>query len=195
MLNVGIWRGRAETNLVEAYGNWVGEWVSRGWDAYFVTLMFDQLPGSMQAQVAQMHHAVMGVYSRLAPRIVRKPRSPIWAPLVPRAVFAPDLPVAKRRATLGCEPPVNDGLHMHGVILSNRSGRLKEPLDEHFEQKQATYLTGRLRTIDLRRIDRNPEYATAYALKGLKRSCFSGDDLLILPRSLSELPSKILRSA
>ena len=188
MLSVSIWRGRA----IEAYGAWVAELMTRGWDAYLATLMFHDLPGSMQAQIAQMHHAAMGVFSRLATRMVRKPRSANWFHLLPKAVFAPDLLVAKRRATLVCEPPANDGLHMHGMIFANRLGRLKHPLDLHFEQKRAIYLTGRLRTIDVRRIERNPEYATEYALKGLKRPCFGPDHLLVLPRTIDELSNKTI---
>ena len=183
------------TAVIQAYSTWVANLTAQGWDAYLATLMFDDLPGSMQAQIAQMHHAAMGVFSRLATRMVRKPRSADWAPLLPRAVFAPDLPVPKRRATLVCEPPANDGLHLHGIILANRSGRLKEPLDQHFEQKRSTYLIGTLRTIDLRIIDRDPWKATEYALKGLKRSCFNADHLLVLPRSLGELQDKVLGGA
>lgn len=169
--------------------------MAQGWAAYLVTLMFHELPGPMQAQIAQMHDAAKAVYSRLATRMVRKPRSAKWAPLLPRGFFAPDLPVPKQRATPVQEPPTNDGLHMHGVILVNRSGRLKEPLDRHIPQQPRTYVTGSLRTIDVRRIDRNPEYVTAYALKGLNRPCFSADDVLILPRSLGELPLKVLGGA
>lgn len=154
-----------------------------------VTLMFDELPGSVQAQIVQMHQAAIGVYSRLATRMVRKPRS--WLHLLPRAIFAPDLQVAKHSTKLLREPPANDGLHMHGIILANRLGRLKDPLDRHFQQKGRTYLIGKLQTIDLRKIDHDPEYTTAYALKGLKRPCFSTDHLLVLPRSLGELPLKV----
>lgn len=185
----------APTAIIDAYARWVADLTAQGWDAYLATLMFHDLPGSMPAQIAQMHHAVTGVYSRLATRVVRKPRSPIWAPLLPRAVFAPDLPVPKRRTTPVHAPAANDGLHLHGVLLANRFGRLKEPLDEHFEQKQATYLTGRLRTIDLRRIEGSPDYVINYALKGLKRQCFSTDDLLVLPRALGELRLNIPRGS
>jgi hypothetical protein len=188
--NIRIW---TDTTIIRAYARWFAGLVAQGWDPYLVTLTFDELPGSMQAQIAQMHHAAMAVYSRLVTRMVRKPRSPSWASRLPRAVFAPDLPVPKRRTTPVQEPPANDGLHLHGVILLNGSGRLIEPLDQHFQRR--TYLIGKLRPIVARRIDSDPGYVTAYALKGLKRSCFDTDHLLVLPRSLSELPHKVLRSA
>jgi hypothetical protein len=173
-----IWTGMA---ITEAYARWVADHTAQGWDAYLATFMFDELPGSVHARIAQMHRHVTAVFSRLVTRTVRKPRSPSWAALLPRGFFAPDLPVPKRRATLVSEPPVNDGLHLHGIILTNGLGRLREPLDRHFEQR--TYRVGRLR-----KIDDNPEYTTAYALKGLKRPCFGADDVLVLPRCLSELP-------
>jgi hypothetical protein len=187
-----IWTGMA---ITEAYARWVADLKAQGWNAYFVTLMFHDLPGSMQAQIAQMHHAAMGMYSRLVTRMFRKPRSAKWAPLLPRGFFAPDLPVQKRRMAPWMapfsEPPANDGLHMHGIILANRLGRLREPLNLHIEQKLATYQRGRIRKIDIRPIDYAPERATAYALKVLKRPGFGPDDLLVLPRCLGELPLKI----
>jgi hypothetical protein len=177
------------TAVIQACSTWVADLMAQGWDAYLATFTFDEIPGSMHARVAQMHRDVTAVYSRLATRMVRKPRSAKWAPLLPRGLFAPDLPVPKRRTTPVQEPPTNDGLHFQGVFVANRWGRLVDPLDFHFKQKQATYVTGKLRPIDVRRIDGNPEYVTEYALKGLKR--FDTDHLLVLPRCLGELPVKI----
>jgi hypothetical protein len=192
ILSNRIW---VSADAIDAYARWVADLVAQGWDPYLVTLMFDELPGLMQAQIAQMHHAAMGMYSRLVTRMFRKPRSAKWAPLLPRGFFAPDLPVQKRRMAPWMapfsEPPANDGLHMHGIILANRLGRLREPLNLHIEQKLATYQRGRIRKIDIRLIDYAPERATAYALKILKRSGFGPDDLLVLPRCLSELPLKV----
>ena len=188
MLNVSIWERRARSTLIEGYATWVADLMSHGWDGYLATLMFDDLPGSLESQIAQMHLGATGMFRRLMTRMVRKPRSPEWSPLLPKGVFAPDLPVSKRRATeLFRDPPANDGLHLHGIILASRAGRLTDGLDLHFQQKRAIYLTGRLRTIDVQRIDRNPEYATEYALKGLKRPCFGPDHLLVLPRTIDEI--------
>jgi hypothetical protein len=39
-------------------------------------------------------------------------------------------------------------------------------------------------------ITHDPEYVTGYGMKGLKRSSFSEDDVLIFPRTVSELPAK-----
>ena len=131
---------------IEAYSTWVADLTAHGWDAYLATLMFDELAGSVHARIAQMHRDVTAVFSRLTTGMVRKPRSPEWAPLLPRGVFAPDLPVPKRQraAEPPRDPPANDGLHMHGILLANRSGRLTDRLDQHFEQNHSTYLIGAL---------------------------------------------------
>ena len=81
----------------------------------------------------------------------------------------------------------NNGVHMHGIILANRWGRLTDPLDVHFRDKRATYVAGKIRSINVVKIKDRPQYTTEYAGKGLKRTCFNTDHVLILPRTLSEL--------
>jgi len=174
--------------LLEAYGDWVNEWMQQGWDGYLITFMFHNLSGSMSTQISQMHQEVTKVFSKLVTRMVRKPRSPSWVPLLPKGVFVPDLPVVKRAKVQIRDASTNNGLHMHGVILANRWGRLPDPLDQHLQEKRATYLTGKIRSIDVVKIENRPKYTTEYAGKGLKRPCFNTDHVLILPRSLSELP-------
>ena len=120
--------------------------------------------------------------------MVRKPRSPTWAPLLPKGLFVPDLPVFKWTKTPILDVSTNNGLHMHGIILANRWGRLTDPLDVHFRDKRATYVAGKIRSIDVVKIKNRPQYTTDYAGKGLKRPCFNADHILILPRTLSELP-------
>ena len=89
---------------------------------------------------------------------------------------------------------INDGLHMHGIVVANRLGRISEPLDKHFSKKLEKYLTGNLRHIDIEPITRTAGYVTEYAMKGLKRPMFSMDNILILPKTLRELPDLKYRS-
>jgi hypothetical protein len=67
----------------------------------------------------------------------------------------------------------SNGLHMHGIILANRWGCLKDPLDVHFRDKRATYVVGKIRSVDVVKIKDRPQYTTDYAGKGLKRPCFN----------------------
>ena len=90
---------------------------------------------------------------------------------------------------------INDGLHVHGIVVANRLGRISEPLDVHFGKNLEKYLTGNLRHIDVEPITRTAGYVTEYAMKGLKRPIFSMDHVLVLPRTLRELPDRNPRSA
>ena len=130
----------------------------------------------------------MGIYSqrlynRLATRMVRKTRSETQAGLLPIGIFLPDLPVPKRRPDKKltvADASINDGLHMHGIVLGNKWGRMKVRLDEHFEENKDQYRTEIIRNIDVKPIVRNFEYVVGYALKGLIKRTASLDDLLVL---------------
>jgi hypothetical protein len=179
--------------LIQAHGTWLQQWLNEGWDGYLFTFMFNQLPGSRRAIVHQMHQQLEGWYGRLATRTVRKPRSPVWAPLLPKGIFIPDLPVPKRSKLRIRDVSINDGLHMDGIVVANRWGRIPATLDVYFEENLGTYLTSKLRHVDVQRITHRAEYVTEYALKSLKRPTFSEDDILVLPRTLSELPGRHAR--
>ncbi len=176
--------------LIEAHGDWLQEWLDQGWDGYLFTFMFNQLPGSRRAMVHQMHQQLERWYGRLATRTVRKTRSPIWAPYLPKGIFVPDLPVPKRSKQSLLDVSINDGLHMDGIVVANRWARIPDTLDVYFEENLGTYLTRKLRHIDVQRITHRARYVTEYALKSLKRSTFSEDDILVLPRALSELSDR-----
>jgi hypothetical protein len=137
-----------------------------------------------------MEREIVRWYGRLATSAVRKPRSPRWAPLLPKGIFVPDLPVFKRSKQDLRDVVINDGLHVHGIVVANRLGRISESLDVHFREKWEEYLTGNLRHIDVQPISRTAAYVTEYGMKALKRPVFSMDQVLVLPRTLGELPDR-----
>ncbi len=142
---------RQRLALIQAHGDWLQQWLDQGWDGYLFTFMFNQLPGSRHAMVRQMHQQLLRWYGRLATRTVRKPRSPVWIPFLPKGIFIPDLPVPKRSKQSIGDVSTNDGLHMHGIVVANRWARIPETLDVYFEENLGTYLTRKLRHIDVRR--------------------------------------------
>jgi hypothetical protein len=164
--------------------------MDEGRDGYLFTFVFNQLPGSIRVKNQLMERELLRWYGRLATRTVRKPRSPKWAPLLPKGVFVPDLPVYKKSKQDLRDVFINDGLHMHGIGVANRLGRIPESLDVHFAERLDEYLTSNLRHIDVERITHMAKYVTSYGMKGLKRSCFSLDQVLVLPKTLSELPDQ-----
>ena len=182
--------------LIDAYGDWLQQWLDQGWDGYLLTFMFNQLPGSRRAMVQQMHqHVENRWYGRLATRMVRKPSSPIWVPFLPKGIFVPDLPVSKGAKQSLRDVSINEGLHMHGVMVANRWVRIPETLDVYFEENLSKFLVGKLRHIDVEQITDSPRYVVGYGMKGLKRPIFSEDDVLVLPRDVSELLGRTVVAA
>lgn len=170
--------------LIKGYGDWFQQCLDEGWDGYLFTFLFNRLPGCRHAMVQQMHQQIESWYGRLATRIVRKPKSSVWAPFLPKGIFVPDLPVSKRCKQGIRDVSINDGLHVHGIVVANRWARMLDTLDVYFEveKNMKKFLVDRIRHIDVQRITHRAKYVADYGLKGLKRPTFSEDDLLVLPR-------------
>jgi hypothetical protein len=99
-----------------------------------------------------------------------------------------ELPVPKRSKLRLRAVTINDGLHWHGLMVVNPFvTKLCGPLDLHIRKNLGKYLVGSIRTIGVTQITHTPEYLTGYGLKSLK-SRFSTDEIVIFPRTVSELP-------
>ena len=72
------------------------------------------------------------------------------------------------------------GFISHGIVLGNRWGRIRVPLDQYFEENARTYVKGKVRNIDVQRITHEPGYVVDYALKSLLKRTASNDDILVL---------------
>ena len=169
--------------IVDAFGKWTKKYLDMGWDGYFFQVMFHDLAESRETKIIQMKQEVERVYNRLATRMVRKPNSPSWAGYLPIGLFVPGLPVPKKRksekSTIA-DVSINEGLHMSGIVLGNRWGRVRTTLVDHFAKFEDHYVTGKIRGIYVDRITPDPEYTVEYALKSLPRRDSSPDDVLLL---------------
>jgi hypothetical protein len=169
--------------LIQAHAHWIKGFLDAGWDGYLFSVMFHQLAGSRKTMIIQMQQEVTRVYNRLGTRMVRKPRSPGWAGYLPVGLFIPDLPVPKRRkgkkSTIA-DVSINDGLHMGGIVLGNKWGRVRTNLKKHFKEEEDKYVTGKIREIYIKRITHDPENPVEYTLKSLPRRTLSPDDVLVL---------------
>jgi hypothetical protein len=172
--------------LIEGWTALVSSYTDEGWDAYLVSILFHEMAGSRQAKKAQMNQAVERIYNRLATRMVRNPRSGGWAGsmrYLPMGIFLPDFPVPKRRndakSTIE-DVSINDGMHMGGILLGNRWGRIRDSLTRHFSQKKDLYESGTVRSIGVKRITHDLDRAVDYTFKSLRRRTSTLDDVLIL---------------
>ncbi|WP_336492182.1 hypothetical protein [Methylobacterium nigriterrae] len=175
--------------IIDEYGEWISERRRNGWDGYFLTFMFNQLRGNRGGRLIQMEKEVERVYATLLTRVVREPTHEKSKDQLPRWIICPDLPVPKRERMSLREATVNDGLHLQGIGLFPARSRLKEPLDQHFSEHQDLYVKvgGPLRSVAATPIIATPKRMVEYGFKAIPRRTASFDDVLILPRALSEI--------
>lgn len=159
------------------------------WNAYLVTFMFNNLPGSTEGKLWHMNKEIEHFYTNLITRITRKPSQKSNLERCPRLVAFPDLPVFKRSKSTLADVTVNDGLHFHGVLLVPIKSRLKCELEAHLDANRGLYIGGhgKVRDIHLEKIAFDPKGVSTYIFKLWKRNPEFADWLLVLPRSQSEL--------
>jgi hypothetical protein len=110
-------------DVLDGYARLVRQRVEAGWLAYLATMMFDHVPGSTSFVLAQMRDEVDRFYRRLVTRVVRRPAGASSAGRLPILIAAPDLRVSKTGKSLR-DVRVNDGLHLHGMLLVPPVSRL-----------------------------------------------------------------------
>lgn len=178
--------------LTQGYGQLAIDLVEEGWSPYLLVLKFRHLGGRRDAQVMQMHRAAEEAYERLLTRVWRQPRALSVRARLPRWILIVDEPVAKR-AKVGVRDLLpNDGLHLQGVAVMPPGSRLREGLDEHLAREGHRYGSqgGPLIALHATPITSNLPYTHTYNFKMLGRGRARIDDILILPRSSSEIDGR-----
>jgi hypothetical protein len=170
--------------------------MDEGREAYFVNLMFNQLPGSPQTRMGSMMQEVERVHSILTHHVVRRPKVEKWAHLRPIFIGSHDFPVFKWvRGGLHRLDVVNDGLHFNVVALVpppnprifpdwvqyrmwGPQSRLKVPLDAHFREQSRFYVNDRLARIHTTMVAHGT--MADYTLKAFKHGRVTSDSILVL---------------
>lgn len=172
----------------QAWGTWVKEHMSKGWEGYIITFMFDHIPGRAASQIEQMEKEVVRVYRTLLTRVVRRPQQRCERDRLPRWIVVPDFPVPKHAKISLQDVTLNGGLHMQGIALLPPASRLTEVLDQHFTAHQALYVRSGfpLCRLHAKPILQTPGIATEYVLKSIRRGRVSDDQILLLPDNLND---------
>ena len=169
--------------LIAAQAHWINNLLQDEWSAYYVSVLFHQLPGTQKSHLEKMKREINRLYNRLATRTVKDPRSPTLKRYLPVGIFVPDLPVGKYKGktkiTLA-DASINDGLHMNGIIVANRWGKISTGLIKHFKDNRDCYTTGTIRSVGVTRIKNDLGHVVDYAFKCVKRRRFSMDDVVLL---------------
>ena len=143
---------KAKLKLIYGYDDWIQTHIDEGWSPYLLTFMFTPLRGTLNSKIPQMKKEVENFYSKLLTRVVRRPNSSCDKPAL---IASFDFPVAKRNKISTIDALVNDGLHVHAILLIPPKSRLRVPLAEHIESNHEVYLRDR-RKLD--RVDVQPFY-------------------------------------
>ncbi len=176
--------------LVRGYQRWARKLVREGWKPYEISLMFSQLPGSQEAILKQMKKEIYEFYSKLVTKYHRNPRSKIGSAVLPRMAFFPDLPAFKYKKKSIEDVSLNDGLHYGAIALTAPVSRCRKDIDVLIEDNLDKYITDRLIRIYVTPITHAVEYVVDYLMKSIKTGRLSPDDIVVLPRAVSELPDR-----
>jgi hypothetical protein len=173
--------------LIDAYSHWLQGYVDeQGWNPFFLTFMYKPLKGHIEAIAHQMKHEVDRVYSTFITRVVRNPHSEHQKQLRPILIAVPDRPAAKYGKQRLKDVTINNGRHMHGILVVPWDCRLKRDVRAHFEKYNKLYVKNRLLRLDVRPIDSAMSGVVDYAFKSVKSRRFSCDDIIIFPKSSTE---------
>lgn len=179
---------RSIADTLDGYSLLASNRVAQGWSPLIVTMMFNRLHGRPEPILHQMLDEASRVYQTFVTRVVRRPLSLRSVSELPIMIAAPDFSVGKSDKPVS-QISLNDGLHLHAILLVPPRSRLAIPVEEHFRTHQALYVNDRSRlvTLDVRPIRDGIELAAEYILKSVRRRRFSPDDVLLLPRTLAEM--------
>jgi hypothetical protein len=172
--------------IIDGYSQWVQGYMGNGWKAFLVTFMFRPLGGDRPA-LTKMMEEVDRVYSTFITRVVRNPNSPTQKASRPILIAVPDRPVFKHERLQLKDVKINEGVHMHGILLVPKRSRLKEGVKRHFKIHEKSYIRNNLWRLDIKRIRSNPKKVVRYAMKAIKNSVFSYDNILIFPKAEAEV--------
>jgi hypothetical protein len=179
------------------YGAWIeqilgGKFDDQIWNGYIVTFMFNHIPGAYDHKCCVMEEAIEQVYATLIRHVVHDPRSQSERKKLPKLYAFPDYPRQKMEPFRWEDITINDGLHYHGIVLIRIDTRLKVGLDKYVKQNHRHFVKsgGPLRRIHIEPIDRTPRKAVDYVLKSIEWRIPDSNQMLILPKAVSELPDK-----
>lgn len=163
--------------------------VARGFTPYILTFMFRPLPGSSAARADPMRQLVEGAFAFYLTHVTRRPLSPSIHDWLPLWVLTLDLPVYKKEKQTLRAVSINDGQHLQGLVVEPPRRRNPETLVEHFAKRIDIY-RGRfpgIEKVDVKPITHNVPIVSDYTFKCLQRGWTSEDDILLLPKTTSEV--------
>jgi len=177
-------------NMIDAYISMVEDRIDDGFEGSLLTFMFKDLKGSEDARKAQMEREVVRIYSLLLTRFCKRPTNTNIGEL-PFFIGCVDWPVHKKvkKAINGITH--NDGMHFGGIYMVPPKNRTAMNLEDVVDRTMNPIMRGGMLTnIHVKPIRDTPRKAAGYVLKSFDRLRIGSKEILILPRTHSEMSKK-----
>lgn len=175
---------------IQGIGDLVIANIKHGYDPYMLSFMYGRRHIGPSRQIA-MKDEVQRVYSRFLTECVRNPNSPSNRYNKPILIGCPDWPVFKRHKVNRVKGNLpGDGAHWGAILLVPPRNRLGDDVKDHFEAtKRSAYVRSDtfLSRIHVEPVTYDIRNVVGYTFKSLSRRRCEIDDILILPRSASEI--------
>ena len=168
---------------------WTQEWVSKGWKLYYVNFMFEPLGGPPPAIVSKMRTGIHKFYGRFCTEFIHDGRAKSEQKRMPMFWLFPDLPVHKRAKSSLRDVTINGGLHYNGPLLIPPVSRFKECPIKHLQDNQVEYAHHGIKRIHIVAVGNFAGLAD-YAAKTIKNRRANEEDIIVLPRHVTQLPAK-----
>jgi hypothetical protein len=182
-------------SYIDGLGDMVRMYIKKGFEPYIISFMFrlSALNTSATQQMMMIESEINRVYSRFLTETVRYPWSKGNVGNRPILIACPDWPVFKWKTTFKRIYLPHEGIHVGGILLVPPRNNLKNGVKDHFETvKRKAYVRPGfpLSRIHIQHMDDSYGRAVDYSFKSLKRRRCTFDDLIYLPDSQSERPSR-----
>ncbi|UHS63461.1 hypothetical protein HRR99_17955 [Agrobacterium vaccinii] len=178
-----------DAKLIDGYITMMEERVFGGWEPYLLTLMFNQVKGNEQTKKRYMLQECEAIYSRFLTRLIKRPHNtdieqmPFW-------ISCFDWPVNKKAKTALSDILTNDGMHVHAFFMVPPNARTGDRLGDIVARSPKSFLVGKgmsLARLHVEPIEKTAPKAALYTLKQIPRKRLTPADIMVLPRSHSEI--------
>jgi hypothetical protein len=183
-------RKMQKLRLIRSFGDFAGQWEQDGFALYLLGFQFTHLNLLDHTRLPIMTREIERIYTILLTRVCRHPTRVASTNKLPRLLAVPDRPVFKHKNGYCLADVIpNDALHWHALLGIPLDSRLHESFDDHYRDHNRLYRGNQslLIEVDVKPIKHDPDYVADYMFKHIKRGSFNFDDILILPKSRSQL--------
>lgn len=175
-------------SIDEAYMNWLSDFKASGSTLYFLTFVFNQLPGRHHARLEHMRKRLDDYYSMVVRHAVHRAKQTDRMPIL-LAVPETRWKAAVKSCNIADTRP-NDGWHYHAILILHPLSRSKVfPFHRYSATHRDEFVRGGLRNVHVMPMDERWDRVWNYMMKSYAGNPDAHDGVLLYPKSESERES------